>query len=423
MSANLHVVRNTTDCAAMTRLAGNNVSRGEIMSRIRKSLGVIGAVALLATSMSNAVAQESPDAALRAQMAAITLERASLPGDYRFQGETFLDPSQVAGATLDAGELDGAGLLASYASVYRDPNSGHVITSYVSAWEDADAASAGFEILEDESRTNPDGSLTDGEATVGETPRETTTGTYPDPADPGVTVGIVDTTFRIDRFLVGLSLTVSDGSEPDAELVESLAGTLESRATAAVGNENPEGTDLSLVPQVVPLAGFGQLLQAGFLDSGDVEEMYGLRGSALGQLEASWAEVVGLGEESATAPYIGVGLTTFASAEDAQAVLDQAGDLAPGIEGATAIEGVEIEGADAVTAISFPSPATGAAEADSVRVLAVVDATLIAVDVQGAPSVELAQETAVALATAQTGCVGADFCEAPSLPEGLTTAS
>jgi hypothetical protein len=393
------------------------------MSRIRQSLGVFGAVAVLLASVSGAVAQESPDAAMRAQMAAITLERASLPGDYRFQGETFFDASQVAGATLDAGELEGAGFLASYASVYRNPDNGATITSYVTAWEDADAVEAGFGILEDEALTHPDGSLTDAEATVGETPRETTTGTYPDPADPATTVGIVDTTFRIDRFLVGVSLAVTDGTEPDAELVGTLAGTVESRATAAVRNESPDGTDLSLVPQVVPLSGFGPLLQAGFLDSGDVEEMYGLQGSALGQLDASWAEVVGLGEASAAAPYIGVGLTSFGSAEDAQAVLGQAGDLTPGIDGAQALDGIDIEGADAVAAIRFPSPATGAAEADSVRILAVVDATLVSVDVQGAPSLDLAQETAVGLATAQAGCVGADSCEAPTLPEGLTGAS
>ncbi len=389
------------------------------MSRIRQVLGALIAGTMILSLAFTTSAQETGvlDPALRAQMAAITLDRAALPEDYRFVGETFLNAGQAAEGGIDAEALTAAGFQALYASVYQNQDSGYAITSYVSAWTDDAAATAGFDLTEDESVASVDGTFTDAETTIGEEPRETTTGTYPDPADTANTIGVVDTTFRNGRFLVGVSLMTSDGTEPDASLVESLAGTLEARATTALGGESPAGTDLALVAQVVPLAGFGVELQAGFLDSGDAETMYGLTGSALGDLSATWTEVVGLGESAA--PYVSVGVTRFSSPETALSVFEQVGELAAPQPNVAAIDGVEIEGATATSANSFPSLATGATEADSVRVFALAGDTLIVVDVQGAPSVEVAQETATTLASAQVGCVGASACEAPALPEGL----
>jgi hypothetical protein len=352
-------------------------------------------------------------------MASITLDSTALPGGYVFVGETFLDAERAATGDLTADDLSGAGFTSQYISVYENPDNGSRITSYVSDWGGADAAEAGFEIIEDEGRTHPDGELSDAEAGVGESPGETTTGTYPDPENADVTISAVDTTFRVDRFLVGTSLETTDGSEPDAEIVKTMAGTLEGRATAAVGNQNPEGTDLALQAQALPLAEIGPELQAGFLTASEVEAMYGLQGSSLGQMTASWSEAAAVGDDIENGPFVGAGLTAFGKEEDAAAIVSQAPEMLPDTLGAEPIDGVEIEGADSVAAFQYVSPATGASEADSVRIVSAVGSHVLVVDVQGARDVATAQEAATALATAQAGCVGADSCKSPALPDGL----
>ncbi len=392
------------------------------MSRLRHTIGAILVSTTLAVAGHGAVAQESgaPDAALRAQMASITLDSATLPGGYVFTGETFLGADAVTGGDLTAEELTSAGFISQYVSAYRNPDSGIVIRSYVSAWTDATAAEAGFGLIEDEARALPEGTFEDTDSPVGEAPGETTSGTFPDTADGSVTVTSTDVTFRVDRFLVGAVIETRDGNVPDAEIVTQLAGTLESRATSAVANENAEGTDLQLVPKTLPLAGLGQELQAGFLNAGDVEQMYGLQGSVLGSFTGSWNVVIGLGDGDALQPYVSVGLTSFGSAEDAAAIIEQIAELAPNAESATPIDGVTVEGAGTVAAFGYASPATGATEPDSVRVVAVADTMLVVVDVQGAPSVEVAQTTATGLATAQVACIDQPECAAPSLPAELT---
>ncbi|CAN5845430.1 hypothetical protein BH24CHL3_BH24CHL3_06500 [soil metagenome] len=392
------------------------------MSRFRQLLVAVAAGLFIATSGAHIAAQEtdSSDVGLRAQMASITLDGASLPGGYVFTGEAFLTAEQIASAEIGADELTDAGLVSYYVSTYRSPDSGYEISTYVSAWSDADAAEAGFEVVEDEGRSNPDGTFEDAEAIVGESPSETTTGTYPDSNDDSVTVTTADATFRLDRFLIGASLETRDGATPDVQIVNALAATLEGRATAAINNGNPVGTDLELVPRVLPLSGLGIELQAGFLGAGDVEQMYGLQGSVLGGFTASWAEAVGLGDLDALQPYISVGVTTFAAEEDAAAIIAQIDNLAPEVPNAEEVDGVEIEGVDALVAYSFPSLATGTDDADSFRVVAVAGSTLVVIDVQGAPEMETARVTATLLATTQVGCLGEMSCAVPELPAALT---
>jgi hypothetical protein len=388
------------------------------MRHWKHSLTLLASAVALAMPAMTAVAQDTagPDVALRGQMAAITLDRAALPGDYRFQGETFLTADQASAGTVDAAALQDAGFVSHYLSVYLNPDTGQQITTYVSVWVDADSAENGFDLLEDEGTTHPDGTLTDEDLSLGESPSELTTGTYPNPDGSGSQVGVADATFRVDRFLVGVSMTTSDGTAPDASIVESLAGTAEARATAVAGGDSPEGTNLDLVANVTPLFGLGTELQAGFLDAGDVEAMYGLTGSVLGDLDASWVEVIGAGEGG---PYLSVSATTFGSVEDAQAVVDQMEDLTPDLQGIEAIDGVQVSGADSAVAWSYQSPATGATENDSVRVVILHGTTLAVADVQGAGSVESAQDAAVAIASAQAVCLGEGACDAPELPEGF----
>lgn len=388
---------------------------------------IVGAILLGTTSAAAQPAsgpaslqENGADVALRAQMASITLDETALPDGFAFDGETFLTADQSASGTVDAAALTDAGFVSQYVSVYTDDAATGRIRTYVTAWNDAAAAEAGFAVIEDETRTLPDADLTDAGASIGEEPREVTSGSHPDLADPETTVMTVDITFRIDRFLVGVAVENTSGTAPDPATADALAAELEGRATAAMGNQNPERTDLALVPNVLPLNGLGVELQAGFLSPAEVEELYGLQGSALGGFSATWSEAIGLGSGENLAPYVAVGATTFDNDEDANAVIDQAAELTPAISGVEAVEGASVEGAVQAVAFRFPSPATGAAEIDSYRVMFSVGSTVGVVDVQGAPSPEIAEQTALALAGAQTSCFGAESCAAPTLPAELT---
>lgn len=391
------------------------------MSRFHRTLGAMVLGSLLLSGGSAIGAQDAAaDVSLRAQMAAITLDESALPDGFAFVGETFLTADQVATGELDAAALTDAGFVSQYLSVYRSDAGDVRIRSYASAWTDAAAAEAGFALIEDEDRTNSGADLSDGDASIGEEPRETTTGSYSDPADDSVTVNAADITFRIDRFLVGVSVETTNEEPADAELAGALAAEVEGRATGVLGNQNPDGTDLALVSQVLPLQRLGSELQAGFLSPAEVEELYGLQGSALGSYTASWAQAIGLGEGDALQPFVAVGMTTFGTDADAQTVVEQAADLSPEIEGIEAVDGISVEGAEQAVAYRFPSPATGSTEIDSFRVIFAVGANVGVVDVQGAPSAEVAQQVATDLASAQAVCVGQSSCTAPTLPAELT---
>lgn len=391
------------------------------MPRFHQTIGALVLGSLLISAGTSVSAQDAAtDVTLRGQLAAMTLDDSALPDGFAFEGETFLTADQVASGDLDAAALTEAGFVSQYLSVYRNDAEELRIRTYASAWTDEAAAEAGFAVIEDEARTNPDAELADSDAAVGEEPRETTTGRYPDPADDTVTINTADTTFRVDRFLVGVSVETANGEPADAELAGALAAEVEGRATGAISEQNPDGTDLALLPRILPLQGLGSELQAGFLSPTEVEEFYGLQGSALGSFAASWAQAIGLGEGDTLQPFVAVGLTTFGEDTDAQTVVEQATDLLPQIEGIEAVDGVTIEGAAQAVAYRFPSPALGATESDSFRVIFAVDTNVGVVDVQGAPSVEVAQQVATDLANAQVACVGETSCAAPTLPEELT---
>lgn len=399
------------------------------IKQTRRALGALTLGAILLGSTSGAaqpatglasLQANGVDVTLRAQMAAITLDESALPDGYTFDGETFLTADQSASGDIDAAALTGAGFVGQYVSVYSDGAATGRIRTYVTAWNDAAAAEAGFAVIEDEGRTFPGAELADAEASVGEAPGEVTTGSYPDPADEATSVATVDVTFRIDRFLVGVAVESASGTAPDPATADTLAAELEGRATAAIGNQNPERTDLTLVPKVLPLGGLGTQLQAGFLSPGEVEQLYGLQGSVLGGFTATWSEAIGLGSGDNLAPYVAVGATTFASDADATAVIDQAAELTPAIPGVEPVDGAAVEGAAKAVAFRFPSPAVGADTIDSYRVLFAVGSTVGVVDVQGAPSPEIAEQAALALGGAQVGCFGAESCPAPTLPAELT---
>ncbi|HEV2073459.1 MAG TPA: hypothetical protein VGR29_07425 [Thermomicrobiales bacterium] len=393
------------------------------MSRITKSVLVLVLSATMLGSGLTALAQPTPgpsipvDVETRAQLAAMVPGAEDLPVGYQFVGETFLAADEVASGTLDAGALTSAGFITQYVSVYENPESRSRIRAYVSAWNDASAAEAGFALVEDEAMVAPNAALQDSEAGVGEDPRETTIGTYT--LEDGTSVGSVDVTFRRDNLLAGVAVETADGSAADAEMATELATRLDERIETVKNGESPAHTNLELPSQVISLTNQGQVLQAGFLGPAEVENIYGVQGSVLSGIDVSWVESVMVGDPATNASIIAVGTTTFGTPEDAAAAVEQSAELFTPLANQQAVEDVSLEGADAVQAYRYSSENAEGDALDSYRLVFSTGTSLSVIDVQGAGSDIAAAETATQLALAQIACQTGSTCETPNVSAGL----
>lgn len=372
-------------------------------------------------AQSSSEAAPALDAAVRAELAASTLSEENLPTGYMFAGETFLNADTLAASGLDAATLTDAGFTTQYVSVYTNPESGLSIRSYVSFWNDAGAAEAGFALVEDESLVAPDATLQDSEASVGEEPREITTGSYP--GQDGNTVGTIDITFRRDNLIAGVALETMDGSEPDANVAGQLATQLDERVQAVQSGESPEHTNPGLPGQVLSFASEGTVAQAGFLGPVEIETIYGVQGSVLDSVDASWVESTFLGDSIAGSPSVTIGITTFGTPEDASTTVEQSADLFTPLANQEPDDDASVEGAEVVRAYRFSGAASEGEALDSYRMIFATDTLVTVVDIQGAASDADAKDTATAIATAQLGCQNGESCDLPELPAGFASAA
>lgn len=386
------------------------------MNRMRMTLTVVALMATLLGSTLPASAQESVDPAVRAGLAAMVLDANDLPVGYSFAGESFLSADQLGTAGFDAAALTDAGFITMYVSLYENSDSGTRIRSYVSAWSDEQAAGAGFLLLENLSLV-PDGALTDAALEIGEEPREITTGTYP---EGDATIGTADATFRSGNFIVGVATETMDGSEADTELANSLATRIAERASAVQAGDAPANTDLSLPGTVATIASQGELMQSGFLGPREVETIYGVQGSVLSNIQTSWIDVVALGDDG-NPPVVTLGLSTFATPEDAAAAVNQSAEIFAPLGNQQPVDGATVDGADAVAAYQYSSASSQDDALDSYRLLFASGPNLIVIDIQGAPSDTAAADIATQLAQVQVTCQGGGECTAPDLTAGLAS--
>jgi hypothetical protein len=369
-----------------------------------------------------ASAQSTPtttDVDPRVQLAAVTPGVEDLPTGFAFVGETFLTAEQVSASGIDANALTAGGFVTQYVSVYENVDRGERLRSYVSLWNDDAAAEDGFTILEDETVTNPDDALTDGAAEVGEEPRETTTGTYTD--DRGATIGTADVTFRRGPMVIGIAHEKTNGPEADAAVATELAGRLDARAQSVLNGDSPAHTDLALPSRMITFATDGNAVaQAGFLGPIEVESIYGVQGSLLSGVNASWVEATMIGSNESGAPTVTLGVTTFSSAQDAQLVVEQAEDLFTPLDNQEVVDGITIEGADATTAFRYSGTSAGNGSLDSYRLVFSTGGMMTVIDVQGAATDGGAESAATTIAAAQMTCQSGNACEAPALPGEFT---
>lgn len=353
-------------------------------------------------------------------LAAMTLDSSVLPKGYDFQSETTLTAAQVvAGAKgIDAKTLTAAGFQSMYVSAYQSEDGKRRLRSYVSAWSSEDAATKGFALLEDEAKMMPGGTFKDAATDIGQDPREVTTGTYTDAAANNAKVTMTDTTFRSKNLIAGVAVETLDGSSPDTKVASAMAKALQQRVTTVQAGKSPTGVDLSLGGRVLALAADGQPVQVGFLTSAEAESLYGLSGSSLHAFKSSYVTAISLGSTDKPLPLVSASVTSFASANDAGTVVDQANQLFPTLDQSKEQDDLKINGADKIVAFTYANELTHPANQDSYRVVLSSGANLVVIDVVGAPDAATAAKIAESLATAQVACLAQDAktpCQAPAL--------
>lgn len=355
--------------------------------------------AVLMLSVFQGTSAQLPDSPeVQAQAAATTLTSGDLPTGFQLTGETFLplpDASIVAGVT------------AHYVSVYTNIDTGQQIRSYVYLFESEELATTGIEVLEG----NEPETLTDAEVELGSGNAEISTGTY-DSVD-GATIGTADATFMRGNVVAGVAVDNPDGTVPDSALATDLAALMDTRIQQVQSGES--AVDLGLPATVIPFADGGTVLQAGFLSATEGEAIYGTQGSALTGLQSSWVQTVAFGEEG-TAPRVTIGVTTFASADEAAAVVDQADGIFQPLADQEEVEGAEVAGADSVVAYRYTSRDGSIAEQESYRIIFAQGETVTVVDIQGAEDNAVAEAAANTIAQGQSACQGDGTCERPAAP-------
>lgn len=348
----------------------------------------------------NAFAQIPQEADAEATAAALTLTAEDLPTGYSLTGETFLplpDATQVPGVQ------------ANYVSVYTNTENGQQIRSYVYTFENEDQAKAGIEVIEG----NEAETLKDESVELGSGNAELTTGTY-ERAD-GSVVGTADVTFVRGNAVIGVAVDHPDGSAPDSTLATDLAKRADERAQKVQAGDS--GIDLSLPGKIVPFTDGGTVLQAGFLSPAESEAVYGTQGSALTSLTSTYVKSVGYGENGA-APRVTIGVTTFASPEEAKSVVEQSDRIFTTMADQEKVADVEIEGTDSVAAFRYTSRDGASGSRESYRLIFSVGDVVTVVDVQGAPDSATAESAAQSIVAAQIGCQGGGTCERP-VAEGV----
>jgi hypothetical protein len=393
------------------------------MRRFR-GLGLIIACLTLGAFVAPLVSAQSA-AANVVDLAAMTLDSSVLPNGYDFQRESTLTAEQVvAGAKgIDAKALTSAGFQTMYASVYQSEDGKRRIRSYVSAWTSEDAATKGFALLEDETKTMPGGTFKDAAGTTGQEPREITTGTYTDAGANKAKVTTIDTSFREKDVLAGVAVETLDGSTPDSKVAASMAKTLQQRVATVQSGKSPSSVDLALGERALALTADGQPVQIGFLTSTEAETLYGLSGSSLHSFKSSYVSAISLGSTQKPLPLVSASVTSFTSSRDAQTVVAQANELFPTLDQSSERDGLKVSGADKVVAFAYANELTHPDKQDSYRIVLSAGANLVVIDVVGAPDADTAANTGETLAKAQVGCLSKDAktpCQAPALPKALT---
>jgi hypothetical protein len=379
-------------------------------------------------------------------LAAMSLAPEDVPSGFFEDYAEWLVPAAGYGELVLGGPPPD-GLERVYQTFYVDPEDGTVLHVYLFEFGSAEDAAAGLEIVAASLRPPLPEGTTVGPVDspgpeLGEDPRAITMVTYDTRAAGGPRADVVAATFRRDRLLAGVSVErytdapaagtpVSEPAPPRAldpaqeQLAVELATVLDGRITTVLAGEAPAGVDYALSDVVLPL---DQLVSdstpmfAGYKPGIDLlrcgvcgEENALLPFADAAREGVSRAVIAGpLVDGEPNPPIVSVGITEFASPEDALAVLEAirsapndrptSGPFPRGER--TLVDDPTIPGAAAAVAFQGVfAPDDPNAAPDSAGVDFVVGERWVAVDVLGGLTGDEALAAAIDLATQQAACL------------------
>jgi hypothetical protein len=314
------------------------------------------------------------------------------------------------------------GLLWFYQSSYSTPTGSSQIRSYLEEYTDEAGAQRGFEILEDEPRFVPDAAVTDEPGPgIGQEPSEITVGSY-GTAIPESGPTTIDVTFRVGRIIAGVGMDTLDGVAVDRQLVLDLAAALEARIQAVLAGDPLPIIDTSLPDQYVGLGEAWAVTNEGYWA---VPELYGpdtapeiIAGFESGYFRADAYDPGSTG--GFPMPRAAIEVAQFVDEQPALFLLSDLETLRPQMATMEAVDIDPIPGSSVTLGYRFANTFFEGAGVDSFRVIMLVGAAVVTVDVQGNGTAEAAEAAAVAIATAQAECLQADTpCDVEAMPDDL----
>ena len=201
-----------------------------------------------------------------------------------------------------------------------------------------------------------------------------------------------------------------------------LANRLHERITAVIAGESIPAIDTTLPIRYVGLGPAWFTSNEGYWT---VPDLYGpdvaptiVDGFQSGYFRASTYDPNAVG--GFPMPRVAIEVAEFASESAALFLVSDMDNLRPVMQSFTAVTIPSIPGSSATFAWEFPNQFIEGASTDSMRIVMLVGASVVTVDVQGNGSAEAAREAAVAIATAQVACLAAEgSCETTSMPDEL----
>ncbi|MCA9858163.1 MAG: hypothetical protein KC438_00505 [Thermomicrobiales bacterium] len=372
-------------------------------------------------------ASPSPTIEERLDLAAMALDSTVAPEGYTLFYELYIRGDQVStmltGGAITEDEIASSGLQWYYESVYISADGSTRLRSYVQQYADIDGAIRGFELLEDEDRLAPEGSVfTDGPgAGVGEEPAEISEGSL-QPSGPAPVVNSIDSTFRTGNLLAGVSIDTLPGQEADRAQVVSLTSVLYDRIQLVLQHQAIDLIDPVLPGQMVTLGPTFQSHDEGYLSAAEI-----VGPAAAAPIEPAFISGYftnqSLASDLVALPIPLVSLTVARFQDPAAALQllnDAAAVLHPPFDGVQPLDIAPIPGSSVTQAFTYANPMLSGAERDSVRIVMIAGNDLVILDLQANKTLDGAQAAAIEIATAQLACLQSpDPCPPLELTPGL----
>jgi hypothetical protein len=368
--------------------------------------------------------------ALRLDLAAMVLDSSNMPEGFTLFYEIYIPGDRISaeltGGLITPEEIAESGLQWYYESVYLSADGSTRVRSYVEQYADATGATRGFELLEDENRLAPEGSVfTDSPgAGVGEEPSEISEGSL-QPTSATPVVNSIDSTFRTGNLLAGVSVDTLPDVPADKQLAIDLSGVLFDRIQSVFANQPLPLIDYALPGQFVILGPDFQSHDEGYLSDAELFGPDAAAPVASSFLSGYFTNqsLISTTDAPLPIPLVSISVGKFQDEATALQVLGDSAVLQPPFDGVEPLDIGAIPGASVVQAFTYANPMLSAATQDSVRIVMVVGGNLVILDVQANKTLDGAQQAAIQIATAQAACLQSTaVCDPLQLPAGLLEA-